>query len=173
MSLSWFKDSIQVRSNTLWARSHGTPPGRYPAPTYRPPLCRHSWAEPLLRDGHFSGRYASYWNAFLLLFTAALFLQNVSWAQITYTEDKVFSASHVSSIPDIPDDALSVKIRKLRMDRIPANSFAHLASCTEMKIWNSTVNAIDNGAFNGLDSLHELKLWSNAIHAIESGAFAD
>ena len=40
------------RPDTPW-------PGRHP-----PPLARH----PPLTDGHCSGRYASYWNAFLYLF---------------------------------------------------------------------------------------------------------
>ena len=45
----------------VWAE---VPPGRHPMPIRQTP----PWAEtPLPGDGHCSGRYASYWNTFLLL----------------------------------------------------------------------------------------------------------
>ena len=39
-----------------------TPPGQTPIP-----LGRHLLARPLPRDGHCSGRYATYWNVFLFI----------------------------------------------------------------------------------------------------------
>ena len=50
ISLSWCKDSIQVTSNVWWDRSHDTSQADPPPPRIR----------------SMSGRYASYWNAFLL-----------------------------------------------------------------------------------------------------------
>ena len=42
-----------------------TPTGRHRPPLGRHPSGRHLWQTPHKAGGHYSGRYASYWNAFL------------------------------------------------------------------------------------------------------------
>ena len=82
LTLSWCGGSIQVTSNAWWDRSHDTTPpprqtpplGRHPHPWPPPSLGRHPslrhpppWADTPLQWWSMSGRYASYWNAFLFL----------------------------------------------------------------------------------------------------------
>ena len=49
--------------------------GRQTPPGKTPPRQTHTpWADPPAKDGHCSGRYASYWNAFLFSFANITFL---------------------------------------------------------------------------------------------------
>ena len=81
MCLSWCGGSIQVTSNAWWDRSHGTPPSKETPQkeTPRRPAARHAGIPPAMHAGiaspqrwwSMSGRYASYWNAFLFYFNLA------------------------------------------------------------------------------------------------------
>ena len=82
LSLSWCEGSIQVTSNAWWDRSHDTPPGQVHPPRAGtphwvgtpPPGSSVCWE---IRAT--SGRYASYWNAFLFKFHVIWYVHSCSF----------------------------------------------------------------------------------------------
>ena len=54
---------MSVHSGEVYNPPGRHPPGQTPTPLAETPLL---WSDPPPRDGHCSGRYASYWNALLL-----------------------------------------------------------------------------------------------------------
>ena len=69
LTLSWCGDSIQVTSNAFWDRSHGThPPGTDAPPAMHTPPATHA-LPPSCTETVKGGRYASYWNAFLFIYS--------------------------------------------------------------------------------------------------------
>ena len=74
------KNSVHRGGVCLWIQGVYTPLGRYPLADT--PTGRHS----LSREGHYSRRYASYWNAFLLqnVITSKVFKGLLSCAECEY-----------------------------------------------------------------------------------------
>ena len=74
--------------HTSWTCTHLD---TYPSNTYTPSLCT-----PPCTDGHWSRRYASYWNAFLFIIKSKLFLIRFEFIFIDFK--RIINTNHLSKV---------------------------------------------------------------------------
>ena len=84
---------------TPWADlPRKTPLRQTPPPARQTPLGRHLRADTPLRDGYCSGRYASYWNAFLLTIRMFRELEEEEALERARLAQKQEAAEHAAAV---------------------------------------------------------------------------
>ena len=130
-----------------------------------------------------SGRYASYWNAFLLLLifflsvslSSCFFLHYVTCeCDSNFTSDHIFRMKNCGLIQvptNISAETKGVGLSHNHITDIEAGVFAHLTKCVELALSDNKLVRIRKNMFQGLRSLKKLKLGHNQISHIEYGSF--
>ena len=77
----------------------------------------------------------------------------------------------LTEVPDIPADALVVRIEFNNITRIPAGSFLHLSECFDLSLSLNSLKYIEPGAFEGLVKLNTLHIMYAALEELKSGMF--
>ena len=124
-----------------------------------------------------SGRYASYWNAFLslinLLFSDSIIV--VVAVEILGCHGYPYSMTYaeLTSVPvSIPAEATSVDLRQNRITNLTSGVFSHLSVCTKLNLTVNQISVIEPGAFTGLQTLTKLDLSNNSISILEDYMFS-
>ena len=74
--------------------------------------------------------------------------------------------------PDIPAQALEVKLHHNSITSLPAGVFSGLGECEVLHLENNEISLVNWEAFTGMESLEFLWLFSNKISLLEPGTFA-
>ncbi len=91
-----------------------------------------------------------------------------------YTELHVFFRIYwgLTEVPrDIPSAARDVHLDHNQIERLPADAFENLTSCTDLDLGDNKISSIIPGAFNGLTKLSSLILTRNQISRFGVGTF--
>ena len=143
-----------------------------------------------------SGRYASYWNAFLFLIVFFLYLSDLTDLLIVKNSNKFlisgvvifclcacgvtgqtfywssYASQGLTSVPtNLPFQTSSLSLSNNSINTLRKNDFERLLTCTRLDISHNMISKIEKGAFNGLKFLNVLNLSSNRISSLTEGSF--